>query len=180
MGIETTEHKKVTEELNELFDYNEKYASGSTWIYDLVEDKENIYALITVLQMLLYAFITLITLVTLANIINTISTSINARRKEFAMIKSVGVTPKGFKKMVALESIFYGAKALIFAIPISIGISYLLNVIVADGRIPFKLDALMYIIVVVAVMLIVGFSMLLSMHKVKNDNIIETIKEDIT
>lgn len=133
-----------------------------------------------VLQVFIYGFITLITMITVANIINTISTSIALRRKEFAMLKSVGATQNGFYKMICLESLFYGLKALIFAIPISALISFGLNKLLALDAIPFEMDYLLYAYVILAVFLIVGFSMLYSVSKIKKDSIIETLKQDIT
>lgn len=132
-----------------------------------------------VLQVFVYGFIALISLITIANIINTISTGIAMRRKEFAMLKSVGTTPKGFRKMVMLESVFYGLKALVFALPISVLISVLMNKTVASNAIPFELDWKLYLAVILAVFVIVGLSMLYSVSKLKNDSIIETLKEEI-
>lgn len=178
-GAETDDHKGAAEEINSIFDNNEKIADGSC-VNDVVENYQEINNIVFVLQVFVYSFIALITLITLANIINTISTSMDNRRKEFAMIKSVGIAPKGFKKMIALESVFYGLKGLFFAIPISIGISYLLNILVADGKIPFEINIPMYIAVIAAVFIITAFSMLFSMSKIKKDNIIEVLKEDIS
>lgn len=81
--------------------------------------------------------------------------------------------------MIALESMFYGIYSLLGAIPISIGINLLLNKIVGDGKIPYEFDFVMYLIVVLTVVLFVGATMLYSVKKVKNDNIIENIKNDI-
>ncbi len=74
---------------------------------------ENMKAIMFVLQVFIYGFIALITLITAANIINTISTSIGLRRKEFAMLQSVGTTPAGFRRMICLETLFYGWRALL-------------------------------------------------------------------
>ena len=133
-----------------------------------------------VLKVFIYGFITLITMITIANIINTISTSMALRRKEFAMLKSVGATQKGFYKMVCLESLFYGLKALIFSLPISILVSYGMNCALSSDSFPFELNYLMYGCVILAVFLIIGFSMLYSVKKIKKDSIIETLKQDIT
>lgn len=179
LGIETSDHKTAAEEIKNIFDNNEEFADGSC-VIDVAENMQTVNNTVFVLQLFVYGFIALITLITVANIINTISTSIDTRRREFAMIKSVGAAPKGFKKMITLESMFYGVKSLVFAIPISIGISYLMNVLVADGKIPFELNILMYLAVIAAVFIIVGFSMLFSMSKIKNDNIVEALKEDIS
>lgn len=179
-GVETDNHKEVCEKISQYFDDHPEYAKdSSTWIIDHYS-----YALISiqmnkVIKVFMYGFIALITMITFVNIINTITTSIASRRREFAMIKSVGITPKGFQKMISLESIFYGIDSLLIAIPISIGINLLLNKIVGDGKIPYEFNFVMYLIVIIAVVLFVGLTMLYSINKIKDDNIIENIKNDI-
>lgn len=179
-GISTDNHEEVSEAVSRYFDDHPEYASdNSTWVIDSYG-----YALKSVernkiIKVFMYGFILLISLITFVNIINTITTSIAARRREFAMIKSVGITPKAFDKMIALESMFYGIYSLLVAIPVSISINLALNKIVGDGKIPYEFDFVMYLIVVLTVVLFVGATMLYSVKKVKNDNIIENIKNDI-
>lgn len=179
-GVSTDNHEEVSEAVSRYFDDHPEYASdNSTWVIDSYG-----YALKSVernkiIKVFMYGFILLISLITFVNIINTITTSIAARRREFAMIKSVGITPKAFDKMIALESMFYGIYSLLGAIPVSISINLALNKIVGDGKIPYEFDFVMYLIVVLTVVLFVGATMLYSVKKVKNDNIIENIKNDI-
>lgn len=174
--VETSEHKDTAEKISKYVDENAINAN----IFDVAENMESINTILFVLQVFIYGFITLITMITIANIINTISTSIALRRKEFAMLKSVGATQKGFYKMVCLESLFYGLNALIVSIPLSLLISLGFNKIVGRGDVPFEIDFLLYACVIFAVFLIIGFSMLYSVKKIKKDSIIETLKQDIT
>lgn len=176
IGVETDKHAEVTENIQKIIDEND---FGRGYVSDYIEQMKSMNAIAFVLQVFVYGFIALITLITIANIINTISTGIAMRRKEFAMLKSVGTTPKGFRKMVMLESVFYGLKALVFALPISVLISVLMNKTVASNAIPFELDWKLYLAVILAVFVIVGLSMLYSVSKLKNDSIIETLKEEI-
>ena len=127
-----------------------------------------------------YAFLILITAICVANIINTISTSIALRKREFAMLKSVGITPKGFRKMLNYESIFYGLKALLYGLPISIGVMYLIHkALMMNFEFPFTVPLTSLITVVVAVFAIVGTAMLYSGSKVRKENIIDALKQEI-
>jgi putative ABC transport system permease protein len=127
-----------------------------------------------------YAFLILITAICVANIINTISTSIALRKREFAMLKSVGITPKGFRKMLNYESIFYGLKALVYGLPISIGVMYLIHkTLMMNFEFPFTVPLSSLITVVVAVFAIVGTAMLYSGSKVRKQNIIDALKQEI-
>lgn len=69
--------------------------------------------MITLISIFLYGFIIVISLIGVTNVFNTITTSMMLRSKEFAMLKSIGMTHKEFNHMIRLESIMYGLKSLI-------------------------------------------------------------------
>ena len=96
----------------------------------LEEENRNI---VIIIQVFAYGFIILISLIAAANVFNTISTNIALRRREFAMLKSVGMTAKGFNRMMNFECILYGTRALLFGLPVSVGISYLIHLAVSEG-----------------------------------------------
>ena len=121
----------------------------------------------------------LIAAISLANIFNTISTSIALRKREFAMLKSVGMTPGGFNKMLNYESIFYGIKSLIYGLPLSIIAMYFiyrsLGYTFSYG---FTLPWASIGYVIIGVFIIVGAAMLYSSSKVKKENIIDALKQE--
>src|SRR5258708_36304445 len=65
----------------------------------------------------------LITLIGVTNIVNTLDTNIKLRRREIAMLKSVGLTPGSFLRMLRYESLFYGLTALLYGLPLGIALS---------------------------------------------------------
>ena len=83
---------------------------GRTFVSDIVDTLQTMNTVIFIVQVFVYGFISLISLITIANIINTISTNISLRRKEFAMLKSVGTAPSGFRKWSALKVYFMRLK----------------------------------------------------------------------
>ena len=95
------------------------------------------------------------------------------------MMKSVGITPKGFNKMIMLESAFYGIKAVIFGLPISALISFGMHKALNNSTATFSIDYLLYLIVALVVFAIIGMTMIYSVKKVQQNNIIETLKDDI-
>lgn len=136
--------------------------------------------LILVVKILMYGFISLVTLIGVTSVFNTISTSMALRKREFAVLRSVGLTNRGFNKILFFESLFFGMKSLIFAIPVSIGITVLIHYALADMVsistiiIPWK-----YIIIsIVSVFVIVLLTMMYSTSKIKKHNIIEQIREE--
>ncbi|MNJ71658.1 FtsX-like permease family protein [compost metagenome] len=95
------------------------------------------------------------------------------------MLKSVGMTPKGFNKMMNYESLFYGIKSLLYGLPVSIGIMLLIHRSIMNSfTYPFELPWLSILNVVFSVFVIVGSAMLYSSSKVKKDNIIDAIKQE--
>ena len=95
------------------------------------------------------------------------------------MYRSVGMDAHGFKKMIRLETFLYGIKAVLFGIPISILLSYLMYSRMRDNLFAFVPNYRMYPVVIAAVFGVIGLSMLMSMNKIKNDEIIDVLKEDI-
>ncbi|MGN0524072.1 MAG: ABC transporter permease [Eubacterium sp.] len=176
-GIVTGEHKSATQAINRYFENNT--SSENNYAFDDEYYRLESLAILTIVKVLMYFFITFISIITASNIVNTISSSISSRKREFAMLKSVGVTPKGFKKMIALESLFYGIKGLGLGIPLSVLICYLINKITSFNTIPFEINIYMYLSVITAVLVLVGATMLISVKKSKNDNIIEGLKTDV-
>ena len=176
LGIETTDHQKVTEKLNTISD-DGKYSSFT--VVDFSEQMQAFNAIALVIQVFVYGFVALISLITIFNIINTISSGIASRKKEFAMMKSVGITPKGFNKMIMLESAFYGIKAVIFGLPISALISFAMHKALGNSTTTFSIDYVLYLIVALVVFAIIGMTMIYSVKKVQQNNIIETLKDDI-
>ncbi len=136
--------------------------------------------LILVVKILMYGFISLVTLIGVTSVFNTISTSMALRKREFAVLRSIGLTNRGFNKILFFESLFFGMKSLIFAIPVSIGVTVLIHYALADMVsistiiIPWK-----YIIIsIVSVFVIVLLTMMYSTSKIKKHNIIEQIREE--
>ena len=132
-----------------------------------------------VANVLSYGFIVLISLITVANVFNTISTNVNLRRREFAMLKSVGMTTRGFNKMMNFECVFYGLKALLFGLPISLLISLLIRQSLNQGIVAaYELPWLSVGIAVLSVFLVVFVTMLYAMSKVRKENIIDALKNE--
>ena len=148
-------------------------------VIDEVEEYQAMQDSMKVMQIFVYGFVTVISLVSVTNIINTISTNINLRKKELAIIKSIGVTPSGFNKMIYLESFLYGALALLWGIPIGILLTILMNTILGDV-ISFGL-VLPYnaiLICIVAIFIITFIASYIPMRKINRENIIDNIRQD--
>ena len=85
------------------------------------------------IELFSYTFLILIALICAANVFNTISTNLVLRRRDFGILKSIGMTDSQLRKMVITECLQSGWRALLWGLPIGIGISVLLNQIVNDA-----------------------------------------------
>ncbi|MBR4513900.1 MAG: ABC transporter permease [Lachnospiraceae bacterium] len=144
----------------------------------IAEEADQMKRLLMLVSIFLYGFVTVIVLIGVTNVINTITTNMNLRAREFAMLKSVGMSGKEFNRMIRLESVMYGSKSLIFGLPIGVVISYLLNR-AFGGRyeVVYTLPVKSALISILFVALIVGFTMRYSLAKINRQNMIETIRK---
>lgn len=149
------------------------------YIGNLEESRRQQNAQVLVIEIFLYGFITVITLIGVTNIFNTITGNVNLRRRELAMLRSVGMTQKEFRGMIRLESIFYGAKALFLGLPIGTILSFLIYKTFNDTmEMSFQIPWKIYLISIIFTMAIVGLTMYYSFSKIKNENIMETIRKE--
>ena len=156
-----------------------KKSSGAKYVENIETMAKTQSAIWLVISIFLYGFIAVISLIGITNIFNTITTNMELRQKEFANLKSIGMTKKEFNRMIRLESVLYGGKALIIGIPIGIGLSYLLFKSFGIGyemtyELPLKAIGISIIAVVVLIWVIMRFSL----KKINKQNIIETIRKD--
>lgn len=171
-----------TEKVENYIKYLEDYKEKNNLSYEVRNIKEMIVMfknMILAISIFIYGFIALISLITTTNIINTISTSIYLRKREFGILRSVGMDTHQFKKMMILESAFYGIKALLYGLPVGIFLDYLVykeisNLFVYEYAFPFKSVT----ICILFVFVIVFITTIYSIKKIKNDNIVDVIRQD--
>ncbi len=140
------------------------------------EEERNI---VVILRVFAYGFTVLLSLISAANVFNTISTNIHLRRREFAMLKSVGMTAGGFNRMMCFECVLYGSRALLWGLPVSGVISYLIWLSASDGfEYAFTLPWGAMGTAILCVFAVVFVTMLYAMGKIKKDNPIDALKNE--
>ena len=153
-------------------------------LYNVYTIVEQFRSLTFVIDVFTYVFVIMISLIAVANVINTISTNIRLRRRELAMLRSVGMSDRDFKKMMNFECVFYGMRALLFGLPIAGIISWLIyKGLVSMERIDnfkFVFPWGSMVISVFSVLFIVFVTMLYAISKIKRENIIDALRDDMT
>ena len=173
-------------DINSLKDYinkvNHSNEYASFTINDLKAEKEREQATKMLVNIFCYTFIIIITLIGVTNIFNVITTNMTLRRREFAMLKAIGMTDKEFKKMIRLESLLYGLKALVIGITLGLGLSYLMFKlaleITNDTELVYHLPTMEIIISIIGTFFIIYTTMRYSLNKINKQNIMDTIRND--
>lgn len=159
---------------------NPEYSQISFYVSNLDKQMRDEKSLFTLLGVFAYGLIVVIALIGITNIINTLSTGMELRSREFATLRSIGMTDKQFAGMVRLESVFISVKALVIGVPLGILIIYLLCVMMnrMDDAIIYEPPYKAIILCIVVVIMLIYAIMKLSMTKLRHNNIIETIKNE--
>lgn len=159
---------------------NPEYSQISFYVSNMDKQMRDEKSLFTLLGVFAYGLIVVIALIGITNIINTLSTGMELRSREFATLRSIGMTDKQFVGMVRLESVFISVKALVIGVPLGILISYLLCVMMnrMDDAIIYEPPYKAIILCIVVVIMLIYAIMKLSMTKLRHNNIIETIKNE--
>lgn len=159
---------------------NPEYSQISFYVSNMDKQMRDEKSLFTLFGVFAYGLIVVIALIGITNIINTLSTGMELRSREFATLRSIGMTDKQFAGMVRLESVFISVKALVIGVPLGILISYLLCVMMnrMDDAIIYEPPYKAIILCIVVVIMLIYAIMKLSMTKLRHNNIIETIKNE--
>lgn len=166
---------KLQDDIEKVF----KDADYSVYIDNVAESARQMRNLFLLVAIFLYGFIIVISLIGITNIFNTITTNMELRKKEFAMLKSVGMTTKEFNHMIRLESAFMGTKSLLYGLPLGLLLSYIIYTKLGrDEGLEFAVPYMAVIMAVLVVFLLIAGIMRYSMSKINKQNTIETIRNE--
>ncbi len=148
-------------------------------VYELLEQNRNITFIVNLFSVV---FIAMISLIAVANVFNTISTNIKLRRQEFAMLRSVGMSDRDFNNMMRFECTLYGARTMLWGLPLSGILSCLIykGMVIGGGNIGFTFPWASMAISLCGVLFIVFITMLYAINKIKKENILDALRDDMT
>ena len=174
IGIQTDNHAIVTQKL-------EKIKKDNGWsadqIYDFDRERQNNRMFILVINVFSYGFILLIGVISIANVFNTISTNIILRRKEFAMLRSVGMSEKGFQRMLNYECLIYGGRSLAIGLPISFIFSFFIHYVINQMvQVDYFIPYISVLLAIAMVFVVVFITMLYTTRKIRRNNVIEELR----
>ncbi len=147
--------------------------------YNMAEQNKFERNMLLIINVFSFGFIALISLIAAANVFNTISTNISLRRREFAMLESIGMTRKGLYKMLNYECLLYGIKSLIYGMPVALLVTYAIYRVVNNGfAADFYIPAASVVIAVFSVFAVVFATMFYAAGKLKKNSLVETLKNE--
>lgn len=174
--LSSSNHTNTTEKLESMF---QAQGIDTFDLIDYAKQDEAQRGLLLVIQVFCYGFIILISLIAIANVFNTISTGISLRRRDFAMLKSTGLTQKGFTRMMRFESILYAVKSLLLGLPVSLLITYAMYGSISQGmETDFYIPWIPMLIAIISILLVISITTLYSMRKINKENIIDVLKNE--
>lgn len=177
MYLKAANHQKVTEELNQLIETVD--TEDYLYVNDAAQELRSMKSILMTIDIFAYGFIALISLIAAANVFNTISTGFLLRQREFAVLSSVGMTPREMNRMLSYECLLYGLKALLYGLPVSLLVTWAIyRVVGASMDMEFYVPAASIVIVIVSVFLVVFSTMLYAKSKLRKANIIDSIRQE--
>ena len=176
----TDDAKQAQKSLEEVVNASgETYTEGN--LYDAREEYRDAENALIVVRVFAYGFITLMSLICVANVFNTTTTNVLLRRRDFAMLRSAGMTRGGLNRMICYECLLYGTRALLIGLPLSVALAFLMYRSASFiGASYFRLDWTAVLIASVMVFLVVFLSMMYAMRKIKRDNPVDALKNETT
>ena len=175
-AISADNHSTVYEAIKQRLVENDLATEQLT---DMAAENETQRAIVFAVNVFAYGFIILISLIAIANVFNTISTNVSLRHREFAMLKSIGLSDRGFRRMMNYECVIYGVKGLVWGLPASVVMTYLIYRItgIAYSSV-FYLPWYSVVIAVGSVFVVVFATMIYATNKIRHDNPIDALKNE--
>lgn len=147
-------------------------------LHKILEENRNVSFIVNLFTVI---FSIMITLIAVANVFNTISTNIRLRRRELAMLRSVGMPDRDFNKMMRFECALYGLRTLLFGLPISGLLSWLIykGMVLGGAEIAYTFPWSSMAISILGVFLVIFITMLYAVSKIRKENIIDALRDDM-
>lgn len=170
--FEAQDHVALEDELNSLF------SDKSSAVYNRAVEEERIRMMLLMINVFGVGFITLISLIAAANIFNTIATNMNQRRREFAMLQSLGMTGREFQAMLNFECGIYGGKGIIYGLFCSVFVTVPMYLYSNEGSLDGYFIPWRYaVFAVICVFLVVFAAMCYGKSRVKKADLMGTLKD---
>ncbi len=179
-AFDSPEPAEAIEPLKEIAPVMEK--AGYDIYYNQVTDngaaEESMRMAVTVVNVFCFLFSFILTLIALANVFNTVTNGLILRKREFAVMESIGMDARQFRSMIGCECIGYGMRGLIPGIIVSIIVSYLLYLALSISMtgLPFTLPWVYLALACAVVIVIMALSVAYGLRRCRKGDIVEALR----
>lgn len=157
--------------------------TGGYSLYNFHQMLDESRNMLFIVNLFTIVFVAMISLIAVTNVFNTISTNIKLRRRELAMLRSVGMADRDFDRMMRFECALYGLRTLLFGLPLSLLVSWLIYfglTFKETEAFPFQFPWASLGISMVGVFIVIFITMLYATSKIRKENIIDSLRDEMT
>lgn len=131
-------------------------------------------------QLFINCFILITGAIAVANVFNTLTNSIILRRREFAMLKSIGMGQRAFWRMIALECFSYAWRGLAIGLALGAVITFFIYqaMMMSFEGLSFVVPFGWVIAAVGVVIAVLAVSTAYALRKSSSGSIVQTLRED--
>lgn len=169
----------VREEIKNIAKY---YVPESDYyIWDKITYEEESQMSKSILYIIIFSIVVFLAIIGISNAYSSINNNLRNRRREFAMLKSVGMTKDKLKELLRLEGIYYGLYPFLYSIPLSIVILF---IIIKLNKEYILKDYLMFLdfriitFYIISIFVSIYIAYYFGIRKVDKDEIVDTLRDD--
>lgn len=158
--------------------------SGTEWyrtyLNNNAENDRQARVMYETIQLFINCFIAITTAIAVANVFNTLANSIILRRREFAMLKSIGMGNRAFWRMIALECASYALRGLIIGLGLGAGVTFMVfqAMSLSFAGLDFEMPLGWVLGAIGLVVGVLALSTLYALRKSSAGSIVQTLRED--
>lgn len=173
--------RSVEAEMDAMIDSD---LSGAEWYQTYLNNNaENVRqarVMYETIQLFINCFIAITTAIAVANVFNTLTNSIILRRREFAMLKSIGMGNRAFWRMIALECASYALRGLIIGLVLGAGVTFMVfqAMSLSFAGLDFEMPLGWVLGAIGLVVGVLALSTLYALRKSSAGSIVQTLRED--
>ena len=160
----------------------EEGAESDCRLYNLNTMLDESRNMVFIANVFAYAFIVIISLIAAANVFNTISTDVRLRRRELAMLRSVGLSERDLSGMMRFECVCYGLRALCFGLPLAL----IASLAIYRGMVAGGADSIGFTppwagigISACSVLAVIFVAMSYASHRIRRENILDALRDEL-
>ena len=176
--VKDGEGDTLLRELSQRKEQNEEHINVMS--FDMLNTGGFEHTIVAIIRILAYCFTALISMVCLLNLWHSVKGRAMERRREIAMLRSMGMTNRQLRRMLAMENTLMAGTGLLIAAALSSVFMLLLNraIVGRFGRITLPIPYGLIAGIVIAACVIMGFMTIVCYRTSDKESIVEDIRNE--